>query len=59
MRRLPSEAFETISQAGQALQRGAPLQECVVRTLNKGEKTYFYVVNPTPWPLTAQHPLPT
>ena len=29
-------------------------QELVVRTLAKGDKTYFYAVNPTPWPLTAE-----
>jgi hypothetical protein len=53
-RRLPSEAFETISQTGQPQQRGSQPQECVVRTLNKGDKTFFYVANPTPWPLTVQ-----
>jgi len=46
-RRLPTEPFETAPQAGQS-------QELVVRTLQKGEKTYFYAVNPTPWPLTAE-----
>src|SRR5256885_16135520 len=45
-RRLPAEPFET------APRRDQP-QEIVVRTLSKGDKTYFYAVNPTPWPLTA------
>lgn len=53
-RRLPSEPFETISQTGQPLQRSSPPQECVVRILSKGDKSYFYAVNPTPWPQTAQ-----
>jgi hypothetical protein len=47
-RRLPAEPFETVRTA-------VPQpQELVVRTLTKPDKTYFYAVNPTPWPLTAQ-----
>jgi hypothetical protein len=46
-RRLPAEPFETFSRQGQP-------QELVVRSLSKGNKTYFYVVNPSPWPLRAQ-----
>jgi hypothetical protein len=46
-RRLPAEPFETFS-------RQAQPQELVVRSLSKGSKTYFYVVNPNPWPLRAQ-----
>ncbi|HEY2411003.1 MAG TPA: family 10 glycosylhydrolase [Pirellulaceae bacterium] len=52
-RRLPAEPFEGISASGQPLERSVAPQDLVVRTLNKQEKTYFYVVNPTPWPVTA------
>lgn len=44
-RRLPAEPFQTPARGGKG--------ELVVRTLAKGGKTYFYAVNPTPWPLTA------
>jgi hypothetical protein len=46
-RRLPAEPFQTAKISD-------PPQELVVRTLAKGDKTYFYAVNPTPWPLVAQ-----
>jgi Glycosyl hydrolase-like 10 len=46
-RRLPAESFEPAA-------RGNQPQELVVRTLTKPDKTYFYAVNPTPWPLTAK-----
>ena len=46
-RRLPAEPFETAP-------RGDRSQDIIIRTLAKGDKTYFYAVNPTPWPLTAQ-----
>lgn len=45
-RRLPAEPFETVTQANLP-------QEIVVRTLAKTDRTYFYVANPTAWPLTA------
>jgi hypothetical protein len=45
-RRLPAERFLAPARSGQS-------EELVVRTLPKGSKTYFYAVNPTPWPLTA------
>src|SRR5262249_36937619 len=43
-RRLPAEPFQS-PRGGQG--------ELVVRTLAKAGKTFFYAVNPTPWPLTA------
>jgi hypothetical protein len=46
-RRLPAEPFETVPP-------GDRPPDIVVRTLRKGEKTYFYAVNPSPWPQTAQ-----
>jgi hypothetical protein len=46
-RRLPAESFQTVP-------RNEQPQELIVRTLAKGDKTYFYAVNPTPWPLIAQ-----
>src|SRR5262249_37821697 len=47
-RRLPAEPFEPArAAAAQPAELGA-------RTLAKGDKTYFYAVNPTPWPLTAK-----
>ncbi len=46
-RRLPAEPFETAPRGDRAL-------DIVVRTLVKGDKTYFYAVNPAPWPVTAQ-----
>lgn len=45
-RRLPAERFEV-----PAVANGS--SDLVVRTLAKGERTYFYVANPTPWPLNA------
>jgi hypothetical protein len=45
-RRLPAEPFELVARPNQP-------QEIVVRTLAKADRTYFYVVNPTAWPLTA------
>lgn len=45
-RRLPAEPFATPPREGQP-------QELVVRTLTRGQRTWFYVLNPTPWPLQA------
>jgi hypothetical protein len=52
-RRLPAERFETIPSAPQSPESG-PSNELIVRTLAKGDKTYFYALNPTPWPVTAE-----
>jgi len=49
-RRLPVEAFVTARPA-EALVRPP---ELIVRTLAKGGKTYLYVLNTSPWPLSAQ-----
>jgi hypothetical protein len=46
-RRLPAEPFETAPRGDRSL-------DIVVRTLVKGDKTYFYAVNPSPWPVMAQ-----
>jgi hypothetical protein len=49
-RRLPADAFHTLSlPAGEAT--GQPL---VVRTLTRGNKTWFYLVNDSPWPLKVE-----
>ena len=53
-RRLPAERFESISSSGQVQEQLDQPQELVVRALNKADKTYFYVANPTPWPVSAQ-----
>jgi hypothetical protein len=45
-RRLPAEPFELVDRPNQP-------QEIVVRLLRKADRTHFYVVNPTAWPLTA------
>lgn len=45
-RRLPPEPFTTPRRDGQP-------QELVVRTLTRGTRSWFYVLNPTPWPLAA------
>jgi len=46
-RRLPAEAFETAPRGDRPL-------DVVIRTLSKPDKTFFYAVNPSPWPVTAQ-----
>lgn len=46
-RRLPAEPFTTPKRDGQP-------QELVVRTLTRGPRNWFYVLNPTPWPLNAE-----
>jgi hypothetical protein len=53
-RRLPAEPFQAISADGQPQEQSYAPQDLVVRILNKQDKSYFYVVNPTPWPVTAQ-----
>jgi hypothetical protein len=52
-RRLPAEPFEGVSAGGQPLERSLAQPDLVVRMLNKQDKTFFYAVNPTPWPVTA------
>jgi hypothetical protein len=49
-RRLPSEPFATAQPA--SISSGN--QEVLVRTLVKNGKTYFYAVNPLPWPHSLQ-----
>lgn len=49
-RRLPAEAFATARPASAA---DRP-QDLVVRTLAKDGKTFVYVLNTTPWPLSAK-----
>lgn len=49
-RRLPAETFRTLALPSTD-GAGAPL---VVRTLVRGNKTYFYLVNDSPWPLTVE-----
>ncbi|MEX2174507.1 MAG: hypothetical protein WD872_09100 [Pirellulaceae bacterium] len=44
-RRLPAARFATAQPKGDAAGRGV-----AVRTFAHGDKTYFYVVNDTPWP---------
>lgn len=46
-RRLPAEPFVAAPNSDNA-------SDLIVRTLTKGDKTYFYAVNPSPWPLTAK-----
>jgi hypothetical protein len=49
-RRLPAETFRTLAlPAGET--GGAPL---VVRTFSRGNKTWFYLVNDSPWPLKVE-----
>jgi hypothetical protein len=48
-RRLPAEPFVTAKAKGNAAGQGI-----VVRTLARGSKTYFYVVNDTPWPANVE-----
>lgn len=49
-RRLPGENFRTLAlPAGEST--GEPL---VVRSFSRGNKTWFYVVNDSPWPLKAE-----
>jgi len=49
-RRLPDEPFQT----AQPRSTGANLQPAVVRTLSRRGKTYFYVTNDSPWPITVE-----
>ncbi|WP_145086928.1 hypothetical protein [Anatilimnocola aggregata] len=48
-RRLPDEPFQTV----QPRSTGTNLQPAVVRTLSRRGKTYFYVTNDSPWPITV------
>ncbi len=48
-RRLPAEPFVTAKAKADAAGQGI-----VVRTLGRGSKTYFYVVNDTPWPANVE-----
>ena len=49
-RRLPAETFRTLAlPAGEA--SGEPL---VVRAFTRGNKTWFYLVNDSPWPLKVE-----
>ena len=47
-RRLPAESFQTLVSPG-----GNASEPVVVRTLSRGNKTYFYLVNDSPWPLSV------
>lgn len=49
-RRLPAETFRTLTLP--ASDGASP--PLVVRTLLRGSKTYFYLVNDSPWPLTVE-----
>jgi hypothetical protein len=49
-RRLPAEPFRD----AQTKATGARTQPVVVRTLQRGTKTYFYLTNDSPWPLTVE-----
>ena len=48
-RRLPAENFRTLT-----LPQGESGEPLVVRTLARGSKTFFYLVNDSPWPLKAE-----
>lgn len=48
-RRLPDARFDTVQPQSDA----AAEQPLVVRTLTQGRRTLIYVVNDSPWPLTA------
>ncbi len=50
LRRLPAGPFETVEPQAS----GLPSQPLVVRTLARDKSTYIYVVNDSPWPLTAE-----
>jgi hypothetical protein len=52
-RRLPAEPFETFARPARPEDSGSS-QELIVRTLTKGDKSWFYAVNPAPWPVTAE-----
>ncbi|MFN0019665.1 MAG: hypothetical protein ACKVP0_15515 [Pirellulaceae bacterium] len=49
-RRLPAETFRTLTLPPEET-AGAPL---VVRTLARGNKSFFYLVNDSPWPLKVE-----
>lgn len=49
-RRLPRQRFETVEPQAS----GMPSQPLVVRTLALGKSTYIYVVNDSPWSLSAE-----
>jgi hypothetical protein len=49
-RRLPDEPFQT----AQPRSTGANMAPAVVRTLSRRGKTYFYVTNDSPWPVTVE-----
>ncbi|MDX1948112.1 MAG: family 10 glycosylhydrolase [Pirellulaceae bacterium] len=48
-RRLPAERFATVAPQGDEAASGV-----VVRKLTRGDKTYFYAVNDTPWPVELE-----
>jgi len=50
LRCLPARGFETI----EPLASGLPSQPLVVRTLAHDKSTYVYVVNDSPWPISAE-----
>ena len=49
-RRLPDEPFQTV----QPRLGGGSQQPAVIRTLVRRGKTYFYVTNDSPWPVTVE-----
>ena len=49
-RRLPPEPFRTV----EPRINGSRVQPVVVRTLRRDGKTYFYLVNDSPWPITVE-----
>jgi hypothetical protein len=49
-RRLPDEPFQTVQPPSEA----ADPSPAVVRTLVRRNKTYFYVTNDSPWPITVE-----
>jgi hypothetical protein len=55
LRRLPAAPFETIEPQAS----GLPSQPLVVRTLVQDKSTYIYVVNDSPWSLSAEIDLQT
>jgi hypothetical protein len=49
-RRLPNEPFTTV----EPQRTGARVQPIVVRTLKRDGRTYFYLTNDSPWPLSVE-----
>jgi hypothetical protein len=50
-RQLPSGPFEDVSLQANDLRIAQP--PLLVRQLQQGQRTWFYLVNPTPWPIDA------